>query len=1031
MSNVPSAVNLTGVASACTTNLVTLHPASLPRSSSQDERYPIASTCGGYDSISLPAFTTAKALPCHAVTPAVMLPSAIPLIVKNTASSASSQNQEIYNTQPFVSHVENLSTMRQVGDRTMMMSTIYHSTNAAPMIQQPSQPMFHQLSNPVTHQQILPPNNSYAPSTIYQHQPMLSLAAANGPNAIPKSSNRVQLHSVSVDVPIKSSYYQSRESPSVTSMDCSDQHQSLTQLVNVSSREVKPQTQMLFNNNSSLISEMNPTTCVPSMHANSSVISHNDASKVHQNCSKPIDQNAILRETPLATHNQSISSSQNFRQFQPILPFPKAIESITDIDSIAPSNTPAATTSSSSVKSKCRRIFPSYRDRSTNKELDYCVNKTSSLTGPATSDTAAQTNPMNEKEYITVQEIGESKVLQDTRNSEERNAANNNVSEAQYPKYIFGLLNSGKGNGDAYEVPMTNSEQKLVDGKKCFCCPVCNDKFTRLYQYKRHQVTHTDEKRGSLTMKNKIDIIHRAKAGEKQIDLAVEYNVGRSTLTTIMKDSQKYLDVEREGQFSGDRRRLRRAKREDVEEALYMWYRQVVAMNVNITGPKLCEKGKDFAVLLGYKDFKATHGWLDRFKHRKNISLGRSKTIKEPSCGMVEDSDHPLEFNNAVLPELIANYDPKDVYFADEFGLLFSLLPDECAKYSGKRCTGGSHSADRLTLLVCCNMSSTEKFPLVVVGRYKKPEPCHAISELPVTYYFNGKSWMTSDIYTAWIKDIDNWFTRYNRKVLLIIPSSPVHHCKASLNAIKVVVAPRSFLGPVKLGISKAVKELYRRSVLECVEKAFNDKLKMNIRFNRKSFRVSLAQSLELLSKAWNNLTMKTITNSFLKAGICKYGMWSINSVTTDNELSTDNLDLLYCLRKSGFSLLENFTFSDYVTVDDHIQVCHLMNDKDIISSITKADAECSDSETELEDLTENKIFGKKNTLSTGLSSVPQTTAPLLSDSITSALDNLRHYVQMKSAVSPELVDKFHRLEGLLSTALHPPSQLVAAPITH
>ena len=581
-----------------------------------------------------------------------------------------------------------------------------------------------------------------------------------------------------------------------------------------------------------------------------------------------------------------------------------------------------------------------------------------------------------------------------------------------------------------------DSGSVIIDSKKWYVCVTCNEKFRHVYQYKRHQVTHTNEKRGSLTILEKINIINRATAGERQIDLAVEYNIGRSTLTAIVKNSKKLLDLEKDGKFKGTTKRLRGAKNEVVEAALYMWYQQAKAMNRTVTGPKICKRAIDFATKLGYQDFKATHGWLDRFKHRKSISLSRSRYVKDASYNLQDDSDLPQrDFASQVLPDLLVEYDPNDVYYADEFGLLFSVLPDECAKYMNQRCAGGSRSADRLTLLACCNMTSTEKFPLLVIGRYKKPPPSPDINNLPVQYFFNGKAWITADIFDSWIKDIDSWFQRQGRKVLLIIPSSPVHQNSSTLSAIKIVTTPRSFEGPIKQGISKALKQLYRRAVLNLVIKDVHPQSITTPKKKKKTFQVSLIQCLHLLSDAWHDMTMLTITNCFTKAGISKYGPWSVSSIP-DTGLATDNLELLYCLRETGITAQDNATFNDYVTMDDYVQVCHLMDDDDIIAAVTKNDSSEVDSESELDDIPlplsvrckatlnangEDRDKHKNNRASSPSNNIDA--KDLLPKTLQKSLETLRAHAMSKAIICPQLAAKLDRLEDLLVAAFKSASE--------
>ena len=93
------------------------------------------------------------------------------------------------------------------------------------------------------------------------------------------------------------------------------------------------------------------------------------------------------------------------------------------------------------------------------------------------------------------------------------------------------------------------------------------------------------------------------------------------------------------------------------------------------------------------------------------------------------------EWKENTLFPLLQRYDPSDVFNADETGLHWRLMPDKTHAVSGETCTGGKKSKERITLLVCANMTGTERLPLL------------AIQTLPVDYDANKNSWMTASIF--------------------------------------------------------------------------------------------------------------------------------------------------------------------------------------------------------------------------------------------------------------------------------------------
>ncbi|KAK3888717.1 hypothetical protein Pcinc_007250 [Petrolisthes cinctipes] len=612
------------------------------------------------------------------------------------------------------------------------------------------------------------------------------------------------------------------------------------------------------------------------------------------------------------------------------------------------------------------------------------------------------------------------------------------------------------GESTANEGPSVNGEEKvnimmpevpepiLVENRKYYICSVCDSRFLRKYQFRRHLISHTGEKRGALSLETKVEIIHRIQSGEKQVDLAMEYNVGRSTLSFIMKHSDKFLAVWKNGKFHPDSKRLRGAQREDVEEALYEWYKQALQVHLTITGPILCQKAKDFALKLGYKEFKATHGWLDRFKHRRNITLGRGKPNKEKDNP--DDSETSKgDFTGQVLPSVLMEFESNDVFHADEIGLLYRILPNKASIHKGDRCAGGSKSKHRVTVLMCTNMTGTEKFPLLVIGKHGKPKCFKNVKSLPVQYLANPKSWMTSEMFTAWLHDLDSWFVQQNRKVLLILPSRPIHPKSPKLIAVKVLTSPPTFIGPCKLGIAHSLKRNYRRAVLETLISVMEEG-DINSKKKKKSkqfpMRLNLLACLHLLAAAWHAVTDVTINNSFQRSGIGKFAIWGMNLIPETN-LGTENLELIHKLRSRNFKIPDGITFDEFVMFDDEVQVCHLMDDDDIIAAVTGADVESSDSEEEEEPDLEHKVKVEAKEKGESLSEKVVDEQDYIEDGaeeteedgpamteVDASLDTLRQHIQYQQEGAQEMFRVLTHLEFLIHKGAAAPSKTADATTT-
>ena len=66
-------------------------------------------------------------------------------------------------------------------------------------------------------------------------------------------------------------------------------------------------------------------------------------------------------------------------------------------------------------------------------------------------------------------------------------------------------------------------------------------------------------------------------------------------------------------------------------KAVYTWFHNTRANNVPVSSVVLKEKALQFAESLHLDDFRASDGWLDRWKSRHNVTF-REVSREEKSC---------------------------------------------------------------------------------------------------------------------------------------------------------------------------------------------------------------------------------------------------------------------------------------------------------------------------------------------------------------------------------------------------------------
>ena len=121
---------------------------------------------------------------------------------------------------------------------------------------------------------------------------------------------------------------------------------------------------------------------------------------------------------------------------------------------------------------------------------------------------------------------------------------------------------------------------------------------------------------------------------------------------------------------NNSRNRERGGKDPDVDEALNQWFKTVLDKGVRISGLILKAKVEEFAEKLGRPDFIATEGWLSRWKGRYQIRCKHAHGEKASA-----DFGAAEVWKSTKLPELLSEYNPCDIYNADETALYYRATP--------------------------------------------------------------------------------------------------------------------------------------------------------------------------------------------------------------------------------------------------------------------------------------------------------------------------------------------------------------------
>ena len=355
-----------------------------------------------------------------------------------------------------------------------------------------------------------------------------------------------------------------------------------------------------------------------------------------------------------------------------------------------------------------------------------------------------------------------------------------------------------------------------------------------------------------------IDVKYKAlkdiEKGEKKSKIAASLGIVHNTLSTWIKDKDKIISAYETCETEPKRKKLRASDYEDVDRALLQWFTDARKRDLPVSGPMLSAKALEIAAELGHHEFKSSNGWLHRFKLRHKIIF---KAVCGEANAVKMDDVH--SWYSDVFLDILKEYDPKDIYNCDETGIFYKCLPNKTLTFKGEETHGTKQSKERVTAMVCANMTGCDKVPLLIIGKAKKPRCFKNVQTLPTEYRANAKAWMTSVLFIEWLRKLDTKFANQKRKIAMLMDNCSSHPKVEGLKAIKVYYLPpntTSATQPMDQGIIKNLKVHYRRQLVNKLTHSIEAKTECVI---------TVLDALHYLRQAWDKVSAETIQNCFFR----------------------------------------------------------------------------------------------------------------------------------------------------------------------
>ena len=303
------------------------------------------------------------------------------------------------------------------------------------------------------------------------------------------------------------------------------------------------------------------------------------------------------------------------------------------------------------------------------------------------------------------------------------------------------------------------------------------------------------------------------------------------------------------------------------------------------------------------------------------------------------------------LPTILSSYHLKDIFNMDKFGLFYQCLPDRSYHLKGEKCSGGKHSKTRLTGLAAGNPFG-ERLPMSVIWKLKIPRCFKGAKHLPCRYRNQAKSWMSSELFEEWVRELDRKFGVEKRKITMIINNCKAHLHVENLGWVELIFLPpntTSVTQPMDQGIIRLLKAKYRSLAMKKVISALEEKKALP--------KFSVLSAMFMLRKAWDAIPNSTFNNCFRKAGISQT---TVESALCEDDNPFAGLeaveDVLEMLQGDLHRLKATFGGAD-ISLDEYVDIHSdvstngaVLNEQDILAEVVGCIAESDGNEDESSD---------------------------------------------------------------------------------
>ncbi|CCF57242.1 hypothetical protein KAFR_0C02490 [Kazachstania africana CBS 2517] len=345
-----------------------------------------------------------------------------------------------------------------------------------------------------------------------------------------------------------------------------------------------------------------------------------------------------------------------------------------------------------------------------------------------------------------------------------------------------------------------------------------------------------------------------------------------------------------------DANRLRKPNNVLVRKILQEWISQSIWNGIPITSPIIQDTAQSVwhRIPAKYREGNGSfsYKWISNFlsKMDVNISMLDEELPKTPKIWTFEERN--------ILKDFFSKIRPNDLFTLDETFLAYNLPLD----YSQYETSNIQRKIEVATVMLCSNLTGTEKLKPLVVGKYNSyksfrnyfpNDPIDPISQsqlgekmakkFDIDYHSNRKSWLTSSLFHNWLARWDKRLVADNRKIWIVLDDSCSHRIiNLHLQNITLVYSSSNsrFL-PFNWGVLDEFKTRYRIQQYEALinlQKQLTRKTNNNISLiSFEQSQLTMSNAFKFIKKAWDGIPIDTIKANWKSSGIIPSNMINLN----------------------------------------------------------------------------------------------------------------------------------------------------------